>query len=173
MKSNALELSSVQRAALPAKLDIDLSGMVYDVARVFNPLNKGCLLDFQVRALDLDTVGITYVMPKEMQLAFTVFLEAMSGFFRVVHVKEKSTLAEHKAHDLDVITGQNNRMEEFNRILLQTYDVFVSKGWDKKAAIKKTNFILKEKGYEHASYFIVEKLVRDSGRLRRSWKAPI
>jgi hypothetical protein len=111
---------------------------------------------------------MSVVMPNEMLQSFSQLLESMGGFFRVVNGKARASSAVLKVYDLDKIAEREQLLNARKLEVCTVFDVFISQGHDKKEAIKLTNNALKAGNNPWASRYMVETVLRSTGRLRKS-----
>ena len=153
-------------------LEIDMAATLYDLTTSFNPLHKDALIDYQVRSINASQICMSVVMPKGMLIAFSTLLESMGGFFRVVSHRAKASEASRKVHDLSAIEARDKHISSFTTDTLRIFDGFVRAGNDKKTAVRLTNSALKEQQSPYATLYIVEKVLRSAGRLRKNKQPP-
>jgi len=161
-------IGQVQRSAVGlSALNVNIDHMLCNLNSAFNPLHRDCLLNYHVAAVNSSQVCMSVVMPNEMLQSFSMLLESMGGFFRVVNGKARSSSASIKAHDLDKIAEHEKVADAFRSEVCTLFDSFIRKGLDSKEAIKRTNATLKLQNNPWASWYIVETTLRAAGRLRK------
>lgn len=146
--------------------DINIGELLYNVNSAFNPLHKDCLVDYHVEAISHCQVSLTVVLPNEMLNCFAQLLESMGGLFRVMNGKARSSSAELRVYDLEEVNSKHDAVYGFRREVCSLYDEFMSKGLGKTESIKQTNMTLKAAGSPWASLFLVEKVLREEGKLK-------
>lgn len=151
-------------------LKVDMDVLLGDISRAFNPLHRDCLLSYHVKAISPEQVCMSVAMPADMLKSFTTLLESLGGFYRVVNYRTRSTMAEIKSHDLAEIAAGKDRIESFTNEVCMIFDELLKSGLDRRTALKQTNSALKAQNNPYATYYIVEKTLRATGRLRKEVK---
>ncbi|RNC68574.1 MAG: hypothetical protein ED859_09670 [Desulfuromonadales bacterium] len=153
------------KPALPFSLDMDR--LLLDVNSQFNPLRPEFLLDFHVSGARDGFVYVSFALPEGMTRLFVSFLESMAGFFRLVDIKARSASAVVKAHD----PARREKVEathaEFRQEVCEIFDGLRGQGLDVKEAVKRTNSTLKARNHPWATFEVVQKVLRSTGRFRR------
>lgn len=148
-------------------LNVNIDTLLCNLNSAFNPLHRDCLLNYHVTAVNSGQVCMSVVMPSEMLRSFSMLLESMGGFFRVVNGKARASSATVKAHDLDTITERDRLIEAFKTEVCTLFDNHVSQGHAPKEAIKLTNADMKAQKSPWASHDIIKSTLRAMGRLRK------
>lgn len=151
-----------------AALDINMDSMLCNLTSAFNPLHRDCLLDYHVHAVNSGQVCMSVVMSNEMLRSFSQLLESMGGFFRIVNNKARSSSAHIKAHDLGELEKLAQFKDAFRSEVCSLLDGFISQGHISKDAVKRTNFAMKAKKHPWANFYLIEKEIRSTGRLRKA-----
>jgi hypothetical protein len=149
-------------------LNVNMDTLLYNISSSFNPLHRDCLIDYHVKAVNPSQVCMSVVMPNEMLQSFSILMESLGGFFRVVNIKSRSSRASLKAHDLDEISDRDERIRLFRSEVCTLFEGFINQGCDKNEAIKRTNSSLKAQSNPWASWQVVENVLRSEGCLRKS-----
>lgn len=165
---NSVSGGQLYRSAGVLAPDIDINGLLCNLNSAFNPLHRDCLLDYHVDMVDRQRVCLSVIMPRDALRSFTLLLESMGGFFRVVNNKARSAHAIYKVHDIDGVTARKQLASERERLVCSVFDSFREQGHSTQESIKRTNFALKSGNGSWSSRYIVEKMLRVSGRLRQS-----
>ena len=97
-----------------AALDVNIDSMLCNLSSAFNPLHRDCMLNYHVQAVDARQVCMSVVMPNEMLSSFSMFLESMGGFFRIVNNKARSSSATIKTHDLEKLAEREQAKAAFD-----------------------------------------------------------
>ncbi len=151
-------------------LSIDIENVICDMNRLFNPLHKDFMLDYQVHAARDGYVLLTIALPHGMTKVFASMLESMSGFFHFMHIKSKSAKASSAAVDPDEVLRREQRLTEFREKVFDLFDGFIMKGHSVKESISLSNLALKDIQHPWASYDIISQLLRSTGRLRKNYR---
>ncbi len=149
---------------------VDFGSGVFDLAAAFNPLNPGRMIDYQVVSVRDGVAVFSVAMPDQMVGAFATMLESQGELFKFIDRKRRIKVAENKAIDLDAIAERQKYVEEYQRLIVETFDKLVRSGRTVNEAVKETNKRLKEQGHPWACYDNVMRVLRAGGRLRKSKK---
>lgn len=155
------------RALTPLSIDID--NVICDMNRIFNPLHKDFMLDYQVQAYRDGYVLLTIALPEGMTKVFSSMLESMSGFFHFMHIKTKTAKASSLVNDPSEIARREKLQGEFKHDTCKLFDGFISEGLSVKQAISLTNSALKEQNHPWASYDAIVRTLRATGRLKKDF----
>lgn len=169
MKQNSLEASRARHPVAGSGttgLEINIDQLLFSLNSSFNPLHRDCLLNYQVRAVDTKNICMSVVMPNEMMHSFSLLLESVGGFFRIVNNKARAASAAVKVHDLGEISKREATINSYQAEVLESFDSYISQGHDRKEALKLVNRKLKASGHPWASAYVVERVVRSAGRFR-------
>lgn len=162
-------MSSRNQSLTPLSIDID--NVICDMNRLFNPLHKDFMLDYQVQAYRDGYVLLTIALPEGMTKVFSSMLESMSGFFHFMNIKAKTVKASSLATEPAEIARREKLHYEFNRDTCKLFDDFISQGLSIKQAISLTNSALKEQMHPWANYDSIVRTLRSMGRLRKDFLA--
>lgn len=160
-------MSPRNQALTPLSIDIDT--VVCDMNRLFNPLHKDFVLDYQVQAYRDGYVLLTIALPEGMTKVFSSMLESMSGFFHFMHIKSKTVKASTLASDPNEIARREKFQEDFKNDTCKLFDGFIEQGMSIKQAVSLTNSTLKEQMHPWANYDAITRTLRSTGRFRRDF----
>lgn len=147
---------------------VDVSRLVGDVSRTFNPLAHDFDLHVHAQALPDDKMQLTVVMPAGMSRAFVALLESMTGFVRFVDHKTRIAAGEAKAIDPVEIEQRRATLDAYTNDVCKTFDGFTASGLERREALKQTCRALKAKGCPWATHDLVQETLRRAGRFRTS-----
>jgi hypothetical protein len=159
-------MSARDHALTPLSIDID--NVICDMNRMFNPLHKDFMLDYQVQAYRDGYVLLTIALPEGMTKVFSSMLESMSGFFHFMNIKSKTVKASTLASDPAEIARREKVQAEFKEDTCKLFDGFISQGMSVKQAISLTNLALKDQKHPWASYDAIVRTLRSTGRFRKN-----
>lgn len=160
-------MSPRNQALTPLSIDID--HVICDMNRLFNPLHKDFMLDYQVQAYRDGYVLLTIALPEGMTKVFSSMLESMSGFFHFMHIKSKTVKASTLASNPIEIAKRKKLQADFKEDTCKLFDGFIGQGLSVKQAISLTNSTLKEQSHPWASYDAIVRTLRSTGRLRNDF----
>jgi hypothetical protein len=146
----------------------DVSRLVADVSRTFNPLSRDFDLDIHARHLNGDLVQISFILPRGMTRAFVALLESMTGLVRFADNKARYAAAEIKAIDPHEIEQRRLMQQNYRDEVCALFDGFIAAGSDRQDAIKRTSRSLKAKKHPWATHDLVQETLRKEGRLKSS-----
>lgn len=152
-------------------LSVDIENVICDMNRMFNPLHKDFMLDFQVQAYRDGYVLLTIALPEGMTKVFSSMLESMSGFFHFMNIKSKSAKASTLVNSPSEIARREKLQSEFKHDTCKLFDGYISQGQSIKQAISLTNSALKERSHPWANYDAIVRTLRSMGRLRKDFLA--
>ncbi|MHB8121334.1 MAG: hypothetical protein ACYDG4_04190 [Desulfuromonadaceae bacterium] len=162
-------MSPQNQAVTPLSIDID--NVICDMNRLFNPLHKDFMLDYQVQAYRDGYVLLTIALPEGMTKVFSSMLESMSGFFHFMHIKSKTVKASALATEPAEIARREKLQTEFKDETCRLFDGFIVQGLSIKEAVSLTNSALKEQMHPWANYDAITRTLRSTGRFRRDFLA--
>lgn len=160
-------MSPQNQALTPLSIDID--NVICDMNRLFNPLHKDFMLDYQVQAYRDGYVLLTIALPEGMTKVFSSMLESMSGFFHFMHIKTKSAKASALVNDPAEIVRREKLQGEFKHDTCKLFDGFIGQGLSVKEAISLTNLALKGQSHPWANHDAITRTIRATGRLRKDF----
>ena len=153
-----------------SRLDVNIDSLLCNLNSAFNPLHRDCMLDYRVQAVNTEQICMSVIMPNEMLQSFSMFLESMGGFFRVVNNKARVSSSMIKIHDLAEIADREKFVNGFSKDVCTLFDGFIVQGCDVKESVKRSNASMKELGHPWATFYQVERTLRAAGRLRKTVK---
>lgn len=150
--------------------DFDIQALIYRANSSFNPLAVGSSVDCRVSQVKDGLTFYELALPSDLSRFFVAFLESMTGFFRLLHVKEKhalsSELSRFKAIDPAVIAERDAFKADYVALVCSTFEDLTSQGRDTNEAIKGTLKALKAVSHPWATYEQVKGCLRSEGLLR-------
>ena len=151
-----------------APFPLDARRLVGDLSRAFNPMGRESLVDVEVVETREGMVCLSVVVPEGMTRAFVGLLDSLSGLVRFVDHKVGISKAHSAAVDPVAVLERREAVEEHRRKVCEIFDRFAALGLDRKEAVKRTAAALRAQHDPWSAFHLVEKLLRDSGRLRRA-----
>ena len=150
--------------------DFDIPALVYRVNSTFNPFAAGSGIDCRVNQVKDGLTFYELALPSELSRFFVAFLESMTGFFRVLNVKEQhalaTDLARFKAIDPQAIAERDAFKADYIARVCTTFEDLRSQGQETNEAIKGTLRALKSVSHPWATYEQIKSCLRSEGLLR-------
>lgn len=150
--------------------DFDITALVYQVNSTFNPLAAGSGIDCRVSQVKDGLTFYELALPSELSRFFVAFLESMTGFFRVLNVKEQhalaTDLARFKAIDPQAIAERDAFKADYVARVCTTFEELTGQGQEINEAIKGALRALKSVSHPWAIYDQVKSCLRSEGLLR-------
>jgi len=147
---------------------VDVSRLVGDISRTFNPLSRGFELEAQARHLQGGMVQVSFVLPEGMTRAFVALLESLFGLVRFVDQRAQISAVEVRAIDLDDLQERKQAIESYRLRVCDLFDRFMAEGMERKEAVKRVNQTLKAEKHPWATHDLVSDTLRKSGRFRKA-----
>jgi hypothetical protein len=161
-------MSALNNAVTP--LSIDIENVICDMNRLFNPLHKDFVLDYQVQSYRDGYVLLTIALPEGMTKVFSSMLESMSGFFHYMNIKSKSAKASTLVFNPSEIARREIVQAEFLENAGNLFDGFIRQGHSKHESVSLTNSALKALNHPWACYDTIIRVLRTTGRFRKDYR---
>jgi hypothetical protein len=150
--------------ALPGLDEIDF--LFCDPYSLLHPSRQG-LLDIRVDDYKDGFVKLSAVLPEQMMNGFRGILECLHELFKFSQIKTKHLKAIKKPVDLTELAERDKFVKDFQKMACEIFDALIKQGLPAKEAIKRTNAVMKERNYPHATYSTILDVLRAAGRLKK------
>lgn len=117
-----------------------------------------------VKVIDADRVAVTVVLPPDLVKDYCRFLEALSGFFRVVDRKVVHQVVSVRVNSPEEIEETNRRITAYRSRLVAAFDGYVLSGLDRHQAIKRIAADLRAASHPWCSLHVVRAELVAAGR---------
>jgi len=120
--------------------------------------------DLTVKCKDDGRVAVTVVLPPDLVADYCQFLEALSGFFRVVDRKVIHQLTPIRINSPEEIEETNRRIDSYRSRLVVAFDGYISSGLDRESAVKRVAADLRAVSHPWCSVHVVRSELVACGR---------
>jgi hypothetical protein len=151
---------------MPSPIDIDR--LLFDINSTFNPLSRDCQINFHVSGVRDGYVCLSVALPEGMTRAFVSILESMQGLVRCIDIKSRAAAAQGKVIDQAEKERRERFQADFRVDVCTLFDDYISRGHDRKEAVKLTNKAMKVKFHPWANHETVSSVLRAAGRFRKA-----
>lgn len=129
-----------------------------------SPALSFLLDDLTVKATKDGRVAITVVLPSDLVTDYCRFLDALSGFFRVVDRKVIHQITPVRINSPEEIEETNRRINAYRSRLVSAFDGYVIQGLDRESAVKRVAADLRAASHPWCSVHVVRSELVAAGR---------
>ena len=120
----------------------------------------------EIKPVSREVVELRLTIGAHLLRAFANILNGLSVFFEQAKTKERHIQALTRLRDPEEKAKREARVAHNRRLCIQAYTEALNRGLEPREAISEANRMLKAKGHNWATHYIVTCFIREAGLLK-------